>query len=208
MSHEHLNSVLVLNPNGIPSLSPGLRAGRYPGSTSQTRPNPESVASHPRRALAQRFNPFRVDDSSSRPPRVARASQPWAEGCNPFGIGAPFNAKAQRRRVAENGEALLVPSPLNGERVRVRGGKAERVRQCESRGQHHPSPSFPLPVEGRGRSASERRFPNRRAGLPGARPLGRFTALMSGALETSLRCLQVRTVKRPEGRAPSRHAES
>jgi len=30
----------VPNPNGIPSLSPGLRAGRYPGSTFQTRPNP------------------------------------------------------------------------------------------------------------------------------------------------------------------------
>jgi hypothetical protein len=79
--------VAVLNPNGIPSLTPGLRAGRYPGSTSQTRPNPERVASHPRRALAQRFNPFRVDDSFSRPPRVAPTSQPWAEGCNPVGIG-------------------------------------------------------------------------------------------------------------------------
>jgi hypothetical protein len=54
------------------------------------------------------------------------------------------------------------PSPLNGERAGVRGGKAGRVRNCESRGQHHPSPSFPLPVEGRGRPDSERRFPNRR----------------------------------------------
>ena len=75
-----------LNPNGIPSLSPGLRAGRYLGLASPMRPNPERVASHPRRALAPRFNPFRVDDSSARPLRVAPASQPWAEGGNPVGI--------------------------------------------------------------------------------------------------------------------------
>ena len=83
----------IPNPNGIPSLSPGLRAGRYPGSTSQTRPNPERVASHPSRALAQRCNPFRVDDSSLRPPRVARSSQSRACGagrCNPFGIETGF----------------------------------------------------------------------------------------------------------------------
>ena len=101
----------VLNPNGIPSLSPagaGLRAGRYPGSTSQPRPNPDRVASHPRRALAQRFNPFRVDDSSSRPPRVAPASQPRAEGCNPFGIGGERVASrplfsASRRKLLRAG---------------------------------------------------------------------------------------------------------
>ena len=85
-----LCDIKFLNPNGIPAFSLGLRAERYPASTSQTRPNPEWVASHPRRAHAPRFNPFRVDDSSSRPPKVAPPSQPWAEGCNPFGIGAPI----------------------------------------------------------------------------------------------------------------------
>ena len=111
MRLNHTSETSVLpgpNPNGIPSLSPGLRAGRYPGSTSQTRPNPERVASHPRRALAQRFNPFRVDDSSSRPPRVAPASQPWAEGGNPFGIGGERVASrplfsASRRKLLRAG---------------------------------------------------------------------------------------------------------
>jgi hypothetical protein len=31
--------------------------------------------------------PFQGCDAIGRPPRVTRASQPWAEGCNPFGIG-------------------------------------------------------------------------------------------------------------------------
>jgi hypothetical protein len=31
-------------------------------------------------------NPFRVVDVRCSRPRVARSSQPWAEGCNPFGI--------------------------------------------------------------------------------------------------------------------------
>jgi hypothetical protein len=38
----------------------------------------------------RRFNPFRVGQNFlMTTPRVARASQPWAEGCNPFGIGKP-----------------------------------------------------------------------------------------------------------------------
>ena|SRR5712675_87959 len=31
-------------------------------------------------------NPVGVEDVFGRSPRVARASQPWAERCNPFGI--------------------------------------------------------------------------------------------------------------------------
>jgi hypothetical protein len=139
----------VLNPNGIPSFSPRLRAERYPGSTSQTRPNPERVASNPRRSIAKRFSPFRVDNSFSRVPRVARASQPWADGCNPVGIEKARRCGETRNQSKD--AANNSPSPLNGERAGVRGGNAVRVRDCESRRRHHPSPSFPLPVEGRGR---------------------------------------------------------
>jgi hypothetical protein len=95
----------ALNPNGIPSLSPGLRAERYPGSTSQTRHNPERVASNPRRSIAKRFNPFRVETPSLRSPRVARASQPWADGCNPCGI-EPGAAAPTGRHVIAQGDAL------------------------------------------------------------------------------------------------------
>ena len=36
----------------------------------------------------KRYNPFRVEAPTDRPPRVARRAQPWAERCNPFGIGS------------------------------------------------------------------------------------------------------------------------
>jgi hypothetical protein len=44
------------------------------------------------------------------------------------------------------------PSPLNGERARVRGGFAESPAGFHSSGPSHPSPSIPLPVEGRGKN--------------------------------------------------------
>ncbi len=49
-----------LNPNGISSISPGLRGTRYPESTvPKIFSNPNGVVSPFR---AQRFNLFRVDD--------------------------------------------------------------------------------------------------------------------------------------------------
>lgn len=44
------------------------------------------------------------------------------------------------------------PSPLNGERAGVRGGKDERLQTSNASDRPHPSPSIPLPVEGRGKS--------------------------------------------------------
>ena len=50
------------------------------------------------------------------------------------------------------GLALVVsPSPLNGERVGVRGERHELIWICEGFEPDHPSPSIPLPVEGRGK---------------------------------------------------------
>src|SRR5437773_1392884 len=46
---------------------------------------------------------------------------------------------------------LRAPSPLNEERAGVRGGKAAELRPHGEPRSHHPSPSFPLPVEERGR---------------------------------------------------------
>ena len=69
----------VLNPNGIPSLSPGLRGTSYPGLASNPLHNPERVAANPRRSIhAGRFNPFRVEDHFALTPRVAPSSQFWA----------------------------------------------------------------------------------------------------------------------------------
>ena len=79
---------VAANPNGILSQSPGLRAASYPGSGPVRRLNPNGVAaSFPQWAAT----PLGLKFSSSQFPKVARASQPWAGGHNPFGIreGSP-----------------------------------------------------------------------------------------------------------------------
>ena len=57
------------HPEGMRSCSPGLRGANYPGY-----------------AMGRGRNPSGLAVFSMLEPRVARASQPWAEGCNPFGI--------------------------------------------------------------------------------------------------------------------------
>ena len=75
-----------LNPEGIPSLSPGLRGTSYPGfGCSEDRPTPTGL--HPSAASSD-ANPLGLRPIWRRFPRVARASQPWAELCNPFGIAS------------------------------------------------------------------------------------------------------------------------
>jgi hypothetical protein len=81
-----------VNPKGIPSLSPGLRAASYPGCgpsrESPTLKGLQQATGFGRvGAVAVRCcNPFRVGNGSGTQPRVARCSQPWAERYNPFGI--------------------------------------------------------------------------------------------------------------------------
>ena len=63
-----------MNPNGIPSLSPGLRRRSYPGlCVRKLFPNPERVASSGARFDA---TPLGLMKHLIRFPRVARASQP------------------------------------------------------------------------------------------------------------------------------------
>ncbi len=71
----------VWNPNGIPSRSPGLdREADLPWVNAVQCINPNGV-------MPPRRNPVGVVGDSAIPPRVARSSQPWALGRNPFGIG-------------------------------------------------------------------------------------------------------------------------
>jgi hypothetical protein len=76
-----------LNPNGIPSSSPGLAGGTtaYPGKRSQRRPStPRGLCPA---ARTPGHNPVGVGtDARSQVPRVARSSQPFARGHNPVGI--------------------------------------------------------------------------------------------------------------------------
>ena len=77
------------NANGVPSVSPGLRASRYPGTGSKKRANPEGVES---------IVPLTLEDETlsgfvplfATEPRVARGAQPWAEGWNAVGVRRAF----------------------------------------------------------------------------------------------------------------------
>ena len=72
-----------MNPNGIPSFSPGLPRRRgYPGSCARNIFNPERVASK----RNDDATPLGLMGILIRVPRVARASQPWAERHYPVGV--------------------------------------------------------------------------------------------------------------------------
>ena len=79
-----MNLAAIPNPKGIPSSSPGLRAGRYPGSRSREGHNPNGVASCVARQSVA--TPLGLMGILHRIPKVARASQPWALRRNPVGI--------------------------------------------------------------------------------------------------------------------------
>ena len=113
------------NPKGTASFSPGLRGTSYPGFKHRKNRQPckgcltaewggDSLSpqfqarsagdtpSPPRKreidaALGdRRSNPFRVDAPPHRTPRVARASQPWAERFHPFRMTADLARRAER----------------------------------------------------------------------------------------------------------------
>ena len=71
------------NPKGIAAISPagaGWRRRSYPGGERKMVFNPEGVESSGVDGAARvGCNPFRVVKMVGRQPRVARASQPWAE---------------------------------------------------------------------------------------------------------------------------------
>ena len=78
-------------PKGLDHLAQGWTAGEQGGGpTLGNRPqqtaNPERVAASRSDGQHHCRNPFRVEESCNHRPRVARASQPWAGGWNPFGI--------------------------------------------------------------------------------------------------------------------------
>ena len=74
------------NPNGILSLSPGLRGTSYPGVFRGRPRNHERVISGRCAWHVERrgYNTFRVEVLWHGLPRVARSSLPWAERWHPF----------------------------------------------------------------------------------------------------------------------------
>src|SRR2546427_9876206 len=71
------------NPNGIPAQSPGLLGTSYPGKPKRNTLQPQRGCDRWRR---HGRNPVGVVAIPRHAPRVARSSQPWAGGHNPFGI--------------------------------------------------------------------------------------------------------------------------
>src|SRR5437867_3985747 len=88
------------------------------------------------------------------------------------GFGNPRSSTGRRNRNQTEcrAAALRAPSPLNGERAGVRGGKVVALRKPGELRPHLPSPSFPLPVEGRGRPLAQ--------ALENLRGLRRFRAIL------------------------------
>ena len=95
------------NPKGIPSQSPGLRAASYPGETVPMRPQPQRGCDH--RVVPQATTPLGLRPFRPPLPRVARASQPWALGHNPFGIGDAIG-RGRRTRARTTFGASIQPS--------------------------------------------------------------------------------------------------
>jgi hypothetical protein len=56
-------------------------------------------------------NPFRVDAIRAMFPRVARSSQPWADGHNPFGIASRSHAPPVNLVGYFHGMAIKLQSP-------------------------------------------------------------------------------------------------
>ena len=143
-------SPTCLNPERIPSFSPGLRVGELPWVESNgILFNPEGVTAGPGFSFGlapckQCFNPFRVGESLTPSPRVARSSQPWAECSNPFRIEETTlrdtgNDKVEGRR--EN-----PAERLPGSEVQSANYDLEKSLPVERRGR--PATMWPSSIRG------------------------------------------------------------
>ena len=79
LSALHVSSI----PKGLCPPAQGCEPASYPGKTCLRRLNPNGVVAS---LTTLGLNPVGVSSSYRGGPRVARSSQPWAGGRNPFGI--------------------------------------------------------------------------------------------------------------------------
>ena len=90
-------------PTGLRPKAQGCEERATLGDVFDNSPQPQRGCVIPSRA--HRHNPVGVDDFSGRFPRVARASQPWADGRSPVGANQTVRSRAtpspQRRIVSE-----------------------------------------------------------------------------------------------------------
>ena len=100
-------------PTGLHHPAQGCRVGE---ATLGQRPK---IFSQPQRGCfttrAHGFNPVGVGFHYSGSPRVARASQPWAEGCSPVGAEEDRVFQSTESRTLATLRDTLLPKLLSGE---------------------------------------------------------------------------------------------
>ena len=142
------------------SLQPRVGACAYPGSDAKRPTTLKGL--HPRREPI-RYNPFRVEIISHRLPRVARASQPWADGLEHRWCSSEFSTEIFLKTAQQFGaSSSLTPalSPRRGRDVprvlaKPRWSSAPRLTNFTRDGQR----LFPLPAgEGQGEGEASELF--------------------------------------------------
>ena len=90
------------NANGVLSISPGLRAARYPWCRGTNRTNPERVSSSGG-SRTMDSTPTGLALILGPKPRVARSSQPWPDGWNAIGVQPTFVRSDCGNRITSEG---------------------------------------------------------------------------------------------------------
>ena len=99
---------------GLHHLAQGCRVREATlGYVSNNSPQPQRGCITPRRIAG--CNPFRVGKFSIRYPRVARASQPWAERHYPVGVNERRADLSNESRTLATLRDALLPKLLSGE---------------------------------------------------------------------------------------------
>ena len=100
-------------PTGLHHPAQGCRVGEATlGQRPHIFPQPQRGCITPR---AHGCNPVRVGFHFPGSPRVARTSQPWAEGCSPVGAGAGRAFPSTESRTLATLRDTLLPKLLSGE---------------------------------------------------------------------------------------------
>ena len=118
MDHQQIATIPQSQRDCV--FQPRVARNELPWVHRQSLLNPEGVAS---RVADPCSNPFRVEGILRTTPRVARSSQPWAEGWNPVGILQLFSRKAlglAQLRLATHRTSRDVIGSLNAQSRRGR----------------------------------------------------------------------------------------
>jgi len=142
----------------VPSPLNGERV-RVRGGSAQTLSHFENATTLP--PLTPALSPLRGEgEPFARISQIRTLLAPWSRSAGIAAVGnAPAAAPSPRptpldfTTAPQTGAALLVPSPLNGERVRVRGGSAHTLSHFESATTFPPLTPALSPLRGEGEAS-------------------------------------------------------